>query len=231
MVRSGSFSSVDNLIMLLGGKEYFNRETKKILNITSDLCDMFEAFIPVVMLCLSDKRDSIDKNAYGISTVSFSKLKTFYANTYELILELIDIPVALNNLQHRGNIDEFSDNSEFKDLKSFRNLPKGKKTKALCDGEVFTKPIHIDRNVRNAIDHFDYEYDVTSQKITFRDKYNGKENNVEMYLLDLAYLCYDNIIILSYLNELLYNLQKIDYIKDGLMPHIGPIKSLNLEEA
>lgn len=64
----------------------------------------------------------------------------------------------------------------------------------------------------------------------FRDKYNGKENNVEMYLLDLAYLCYDNIIILSYLNELLYNLQKIDYIKDGLMPHIGPIKSLNLEE-
>ena len=134
MVRSGSFSSVDNLIMLLGGKEYFNRETKKILNITSDLCDMFEAFIPVVMLCLSDKRDSIDKNAYGISTVSFSKLKTFYAYTYELILELIDIPVALNNLQHRGNIDEFSDNSEFKDLKSFRNLPKGKKTKALCDG-------------------------------------------------------------------------------------------------
>lgn len=191
---------------------------------------MFEAFIPVVMLCLSDKRDSIDKNTYGISTVSFSKLKTFYANTYELILELIDIPVALNNLQHRGNIDEFSDNSEFKDLKSFRNLPKGKKTKALCDGEVFTKPIHIDRNVRNAIDHFDYEYDVTSQKIMFRDKYNGKENNVEMYLLDLAYLCYDNIIILSYLNELLYNLQKIDYTKDGLIPHIGPIKSLNLEE-
>ena len=64
----------------------------------------------------------------------------------------------------------------------------------------------------------------------FRDKYNGKENNVEMYLLDLAYLCYDNIIILSYLNELLYNLQKIDYTKDGLMPHIGPIESLNLEE-
>ena len=230
MVRSGSFSSVDNLITLLGGKEYFNRETKKILNITSDLCDMFEAFIPVVMLCLSDKRDSIDKNTYGISTVSFSKLKTFYANTYELILELIDIPVALNNLQHRGNIDEFPDSSEFKDFKRFRNLTKGKKAKALCDGEVFTKPIHIDRNVRNAIDHFDYEYDVTSQKITFRDKYNGEENNVEMYLLDLAYLCYDNIIILSYLNELLYNLQKIDYTKDGLMPHIGPIKSLNLEE-
>lgn len=230
MVRSGSFSSIDNLITLLGGKEYFNRETKKILSIVSDLCDIFEAFIPAIMLSLSDKKDSIDKDAYGISTVSFSKLKSFYADTYELILDLIDIPVALNNLHHRGNIDSFPKGSESKNFKSFRSLPKSKKLKALFDGEVFTKPIHIERNVRNAIDHFDYDYNITSQRIVFRDSYNGKENTIEMYLLDLAYLCFDNIVILSYLNELLYNLQKIDYTKDGLKPHIRHIKNLNLEE-
>ena len=70
------------------------------------------------------------------------------------------------------------------------------------------------------ISHYTYEFDPSSQKITFYDKYKNKQNIVELYLCDLALLCYDNITILLYLNELFYNLRKIDFIQSGMKPNI-----------
>ena len=52
------------------------------------------------------------------------------------------------------------------------------------------------------------------------DKYKNREKNIELYLIDLALLCYENITILIYLDELLYNLRKIDCLKRGIIPNI-----------
>ena len=41
-----------------------------------------------------------------------------------------------------------------------------------------------------------------------------------MYLIDLACYCYENLMILFYLNELMYTLRKIDFLQDGLKPTI-----------
>ena len=82
------------------------------------------------------------------------------------------------------------------------------------------KAIPLNRHVRNAIAHFDYEFDAGTQKIMFHDKHKNKDNSVELYLVDLAILCYENMTILVYLDELLYNLRKIYYIKAGMSPHI-----------
>lgn len=92
--------------------------------------------------------------------------------------------------------------------------------KALNQEELFSKCIEMDRNVRNAIAHYTYDFDSSSQRIRFYDKYRGSENIVELYLCDLASLCYDNITILVYLNELFYNLRKIDFIESGMRPNI-----------
>ena len=36
-------------------------------------------------------------------------------------------------------------------------------------------------------------------------------------------LCYENIQVVVYLNELLYNLKKVDYIQNGMKLHIKAI--------
>jgi hypothetical protein len=77
--------------------------------------------------------------------------------------------------------------------------------------------------VRNAIAHYDYDFEPGSQIITFIDKYKNKENIVKLYLGDLYLLCYDNIVILVYLSELMYSLRKIDYTIKGYKPNIGYI--------
>ena len=74
--------------------------------------------------------------------------------------------------------------------------------------------------MRNAIAHFNYEFDASSQKIVFKDKHKDKENTVELFLIDLALLCHDNMMILAYLDELSYTLQKVRYTKNGMHPNI-----------
>jgi len=88
------------------------------------------------------------------------------------------------------------------------------------DSKPFSKAIPLNRNVRNAIAHFNYEFDAGTQKITFIDKHKNKNNTVELYLIDLAFLCYENMSILMYLDELLYSLRKIHCTKMGMFPNI-----------
>ena len=92
--------------------------------------------------------------------------------------------------------------------------------KALIPEEPFSKCIDMNRNVRNAIAHYTYDFDSSTQKIFFHDKYRNNESVTELYLCDLALLCYDNITILTYLNELFYNLRKIDFLESGMIPSI-----------
>ena len=101
-----------------------------------------------------------------------------------------------------------------------RELIKSAKLDFLMDNEPFSKAIILNRNVRNAIAHFNYDFDSDSQRIIFSDKHKGRENAVELYLIDLAILCYENISVLTYLNELLYTLRKIEYVSEGMCIHI-----------
>lgn len=64
------------------------------------------------------------------------------------------------------------------------------------------------------------EFAEITKKIIFSDKHKGRENAVELYLIDLAILCYENISVLTYLNELLYTLRKIEYVSEGMCIHI-----------
>lgn len=231
IIRSINSRDILLLIQKLDEKAYFDQNGKRILDIISRWNSKFEVFIPAVMLSLGQAKEKINKEEYGIASTSYEFFKNFYSDSYELILDLIDIPVGLNNISERGSVDSFPTDSICKDFVAYRKLTKGEKIKKLSAVETFSKPMELNRNVRNAIGHFNFNYDVATQKITFKDKYKGKENDVTMYLLDLACLCYENIVILFYLNELMYTLRKIDYTSDGFKPHIGVIsEGLNLEE-
>ncbi len=215
-----NLSKLDALIETLGGKDFFESVAKRLVKIYSRWLSDFEKYIPVVMLSLGDGKDKFDRQRYGIATTSFEEMKSFYADSYELILEMVDIPVLLNNMLIRGDHHVFSPGANVKNLTEYRKQAKSERIKSLIEEEPFGKAIPLNRNVRNAIAHYTYEFDASSQKITFIDRYKNKENSVEMYLIDLAFLCYDNMTMLIYFNEMMYSLRKWDYRKTGMQPHI-----------
>lgn len=212
---------VAELINFLKSNKSFDVELRRIIEIYSRWINHFEKYIPMVVISLGGNSEKLNKETYGIATTSFEDMKSFYSDSYEVILDMINIVIGLNNIYIRGNYNTFSNKANVENFDKYMKQTKSERIKSLIEEEPFSKYINMDRHVRNAIAHYDYEFDVTSQKITFYDKYKGKENTVQLYLCDLAKLCYENIIILIYLNELFYNLRKIDFVRMGMCPHIG----------
>jgi hypothetical protein len=180
------------------------------------------------MLSLGNAVEKLDKDTFGIATTSFEDMIKFYADSYELILDYIDVAIGLNNIVVRGDHNTFPANTIRVNKKTpcvgnfedYREIVKSSRLNLLVDNEPFSKAIPLNRKVRNAIAHFSYEFNAGTQKITFSDKYKSSDNTVELYLIELALLCYENISILVYLDELLYSLRKIHYTKMGMFPNI-----------
>lgn len=222
-----TYFKLNDFFAALGGHEYFDSVSKRLVKIYSRWMTDFEKYIPAIMLSLSKVADTFDKESFGIATTSFEDMKAFYADSYELILDFVDVAIGLNNIAVRGNYNMFFPNSaktrkknQIESFDEYRKLVKSARLNLLIDNEPFSKPISLNRNVRNAIAHFNYDFDSGSQRITFTDKHKNEENTTELYLIDLAILCYENLTVLVYLNELLYTMRKIKYKNEGLSPHI-----------
>ena len=134
----------------------------------------------------------------------------------------MDLVVGLNNISIRGDLDAFPPNASVKNFDNYRKATKANKMKCIADDEPFSKPMSLEKDIRNAIAHYDYEFDAITQEIIFRDNFNGEEKIIKVYLVDFACLCYDNVVTLFYLNEIMYILQKITYTLKGLRPNINP---------
>lgn len=215
-----TIAEVKEFVNFLKNNRKFDFELKRIIKIYSRWIDDFEKYIPIVTVSLGNLREKFNKENYGIATISFENMINFYKDTYELLLDMLTIAIGLNNIFIRGNFNIFSDESNVSNFNSYNNLVKSQRLKALIPEEPFSKCININRNVRNAIAHYTYDFNSSTQKIYFYDKHRNNESVIELYLCDLALLCYDNITILAYLNELFYNLRKIDFLESGMKPNI-----------
>ena len=191
---------VNRFIVALGGHEYFSSASKRLISIYLRWMKDFEKYIPATMLSLGGVADKLNRDSFGIATTSFEDMKAFYADSYELILDFVDVAIGLNNIAVRGDYNLFPTDSvkgrkkkQVGTFEEYRELIKSAKLDFLMDNEPFSKAIILNRNVRNAIAHFNYDFDSDSQRIIFSDKHKGRENAVELYLIDLAILCYENI--------------------------------------
>lgn len=218
--RDDVVHQLGSLIDILGKKEYFEFTSKRLIKIYTRWLSDFEKYMSATILELGNAKDSFDREKYGIATTSFENVMSFYADSYELILDMIDIAVLLNNVTVRGDYNKFSPRANVKDFSGYFKQAKSERVKSMLENEPFGKVIPLNRNIRNAIAHYTYDFDSSSQRITFVDKYKNKESKVETYLIDLAMLCYENMRILIYLDELMYSLQKWDYIRAGMKPNI-----------
>ena len=228
IVATNVLLKMEDFISSLGGNEYFNSVSKRLVKIYDRWIINFEKYIPATMLSLGNVATKFDKDTFGIATTSFEDMIKFYADSYELILDYIDVAIGLNNIVVRGDHNAFPANairvnkktSCVGNFEEYREITKASRLNLLVDNEPFSKAIPLNRNVRNAIAHFNYEFDSGTQKITFIDKYKSNDNAVELYLIELALLCYENISVLVYLDELLYSIRKIHYTKQGMFPNI-----------
>lgn len=227
-----SCDKIDNLCLALGGNEQLNSLSKRLVKIYDRWMINFEKYIPATMLALGDAIGKFNKGKYGIATTSFEDMKSFYSDSYELILDFLGIAIGLNNIVVRGDCNAFPVNTirvnkttnSVGNFVDYLGIVKASRLSLLVEDEPFSKVIPLNRNMRNAIAHFDYDFDAGTQKILFRDKHRNKDNSVELYLIDLALLCYENMTILVYLDELLYNLRKVCYMKAGMPLHIKASK-------
>ena len=194
---------MDDLITSLGGEEYFNSVSKRLARIYDRWIVNFEKYIPATMLSLGNATAKLNKDTFGIATTSFEDMIKFYADSYELILDYIDVAIGLNNIAVRSDHNAFPANTIRVNKKTacvanfdvYREITKASRLNLLVDNEPFSKAIPLNRNVRNAIAHFNYAFDAGTQKIIFSDKYKSNNNTVELYLIELALLCYENISI------------------------------------
>jgi hypothetical protein len=200
-------------------KENFTLLSKKIFEVYNEWIENFDKFLPIVYMSFANNK-KLSKEEYGITTINFDSLKSFYVKSYELILELLLVPVGLNNIFERGEYNLFYEESKAKNFDSYFLLNKYDRVYTISDDDKFSKYLNLNRHVRNSISHFDYEYDKLTQLIIFYDRFKGKCSKNQMYLRDFAEICFDNFKLLVYLNELFYSIRKVDFVSSGNIIHI-----------
>ena len=192
----------------------FTPVERKAFNLIESFAKIYEQLIPVIMLKKANTFDRVDKENYGIMTANFEELTSFYAKSFEWILENIDFVIGLNNIAVRRDHNSFKkENRTFED---YLKVLKGNKKDWMNKEEPFSIPLQsLDTKKRNAIQHFDSEIDYVTQKIVFKDR----DNVQSIYLIEFASLCVDNFELIFYILELVYSLRKIYYIKQNFIPH------------
>ena len=135
---------VNRFIVALGGHEYFSSASKRLISIYLRWMKDFEKYIPATMLSLGGVADKLNRDSFGIATTSFEDMKAFYADSYELILDFVDVAIGLNNIAVRGDYNLFPTDSvkgrkkkQVGTFEEYRELIKSAKLDFLMDNEPF----------------------------------------------------------------------------------------------
>lgn len=189
---------------------YTKQLERKTLQLIKTFLEMYPKFLPVFnTLKIEEHKD------LGISTLTFEDIKTFYQDSYELILYSLPRVVALNNIYCRKNIDSFVNATE-----DFQNKINSYRSKVNIYRELVPKHDEfswlinnaIENHIRNSIGHFNYEENLEEQTIRFVDDHNGKINVETKTLMEVARECVHMFYTLVNLLELNYNILKIQTI-------------------
>lgn len=193
------------------GFDYTKQIERKTLQLIKSFLDIYPKFLPVFnTLRVKDFKD------LGISTLSFEDIKSFYQDSYELILYNLPRIVALNNVCGRKNINKFiNTNTDFEEkINSYRSKVNIYK-ELISKNDDFSWLINnsIENHIRNSIGHFNYEENLEEQTILFIDDHMGKQKTDTKTLMEIARDCVNIFYSLVNLLELNYHLLKIQTIE------------------
>lgn len=201
------------------------RYSEKIYDILNEFVRIFQFLIPAYGLTFYRDKE-IDYKDYGTTTCSFEDIKQFYLDAYEVIGDLILVPIALNNILYRGDFEKINEelisSNRVKNYKDLFNAPKGKRSELIDLNELFCKVtgIKLNNKLRNAIGHNDYSYDGITQIITYIPNSSQPEKYKNIYLLEFSLECIELIKGIVVLDEIIYRVRQFQYMMDGEIPKI-----------
>lgn len=187
--------------------DYTKQIERKSLQLIKTFLNIYPKFLPVFnTLRVDDYKD------LGVSTLTFEDIKSFYQDSYELILYNIPRIVALNNIYHRNDINSFiTGNYDFESkINSYRSkVNLYKELMGKHDDFSWLISNDIKNNIRNSIGHFNYEENLAEQTVLFIDDHMGKEKKKIKSLIEIARDCVYMFYTLMNLLELNYALLKV----------------------
>lgn len=190
---------------------YTKQLERKTLQLLKTFLDMYPKFLPVFnTLKIKEYRE------LGISTLTFEDIKSFYQDSYELILYSLPRVVALNNIYCRKSLDSFVDKTDGfkKRIESYSSKVNIYK-ELISQQDEFSWLIDtaIENHIRNSIGHFNYEENTEKQTVLFIDDHKGKTKKETKTLMEISRECVNMFYTLVNLLELNYNILKIQVIE------------------
>ena len=198
---------------------------RKIFECISGFTAIYPHLIPIFSLSFIDPIPDELFTFKGITTASFADLKEFYVDSFETSVDVLGLLIAYNNLKYRKSYTTMKSMlilRSIKEIDQFENMrSKGEKLKFLQGDEIFDTLVYpyLRNDIRNAIGHNTFQFDVATQIVTIYQNGNGDdESAVSIYLMEFAKLCWDLFQSIILLAELIYQTRKVIYVSQGIKP-------------
>ncbi|MBJ2112343.1 hypothetical protein JFQ86_05835 [Serratia ureilytica] len=136
-----------------------------------------------------------DKISGRVSTTDFETCSNLYKDLSEVFSRLLTLVAGVNNLLKRGDHNIFDDSvrlnkkleviKELSSLDNFTNMDLGKKVDCIDNSFYIINKSAINSKLRNAIAHYKYEYEESTQLIKY---YPNKEGMRREKLYEISFL-------------------------------------------
>lgn len=212
-LRIKFFEQVKEFSKLLDNKGYYSLLNSKFSKLTNIYNSNYLSFVSTL---ITNDISKIDLDEFGLSSVDYEDLLELYRKCYEFIGEFIIYIVGLNNIYERGGYNVFKkgtadiEEKVNKEDKYNRIQSFVKKDERFSNGFCET----LNKIIRNADAHFDVQYDVFNQVITFTNKGKNNTDEERLYLLEFTNETIKIFGLCVVLWEIAYQLQKTRLILD-----------------
>lgn len=207
-LRKTNEEQVKQFSKLLDNKGYYKALNSKFPKLVNIYNANYLSLISVISLY---DFSGIDKQQFGLSSVDYEDLLDLYRKCYEFIGEYIIYVIGLNNIYERSCFNQFKNGCDDIETKVNREDKFNRIQCFVKNDEHFSNGFcdTLNKIVRNSEAHFDVEYDIMNQEITFISK--GKNNTYieKMFLLDFANETVKIFNLSVKLWEIAYQLQKL----------------------
>ena len=215
-------AQMKDLIDFLNSHDGFHLEELQelIYKVYDEFMVVYQRLIPALAIQYC-KDNSFDFEYEGSTTSSFDSVKQFYLDVYEALGNLMIIPVVLNNIKYRSDINAMNPiEKNVKSLEDYIKLTKASRYHFCLDSEDYTGflKILVNAKLRNAIGHNDVEYNSVDQLITYIPNPKDRTKKKTEYLLEFeneAMCMFQAILGVS---EYLYRLRELELMHDGKIP-------------